>query len=129
LRAEPGSRFEVAAVRSVYERATELLHAFAHSDLAAIERLCADNVLVWGTDAPEVWQGKAALLAAFAGAYDLGVSWSADPTVGDDWVAGRVLFTLPTGEQLPARVTMVFRDGLLAHAHYSAPSGIEGAAE
>jgi ketosteroid isomerase-like protein len=105
------------------ERATALLAAFARSDLATIERLCADDVLLWGTDEGEVWAGRAAILEAFAGAFDLGVRWTAEPVARGDWVAGRVEFDLGDGTAVPARVSMVFRDGLLAHAHYSIAAG------
>jgi ketosteroid isomerase-like protein len=96
------------------EQATALLHAFARSDLAVISRLCAPDVLLLGTDEDERWEGRDTVLAAFAGAFDLEVAWVGEPTVRDDWVFGDVRF----GDQ-PARVTMVFRDGRLAHAHYS----------
>ena len=87
-------------------------------DLAAIDALCADDVLLWGTDEGELWEGKAAVLRSFDGAFDLGVRWAAEPAVRDGWVAGPVEFDVD-GAAVPARVTMVFRDGLLAHAHYS----------
>jgi SnoaL-like domain len=99
--------------------ATEVLNAFARSDVGAIDRLCAADVVVWGTDEGESWEGKDVLVDAFRGAFDLGVRWVDEPLARDDWVAGRVEFDLGDGSLVPARVTMVFRDGLLAHAHYS----------
>jgi hypothetical protein len=96
----------------------ELLQAFARSDLATIDRRCADDVLLWGTDADEVWEGKPAVLASFDGAYDLGVRWMGEPSSGEDWVAGNAEFSVD-GLTTACRVTMVFRDGLLVHAHYS----------
>ena len=101
------------------DRATALLHAFARSDLETIGALCAEDVLLVGTDAAEVWAGRTAVLEAFAGAFDLEVAWAGEPTRRDDWLFGDVIFGSPDGERQPARVTMVFRDGLLAHAHYS----------
>lgn len=101
------------------ETATEVLGAFAQSDVDAIERLCAPDVLVWGTDKGESWQGRQLLVDAFRGVFDLGVRWLGEPEAHDDWVAGEVEFELGDGTLVPARVTMVFRDGLLAHAHYS----------
>ena len=101
------------------ERATALLHAFARSDLEAIAALCADDVLLVGTDAGERWDGRSTVVSAFAGAYDHSVEWVGDPTVRDDWLFGDVVFGLPDGGRQSARVTMVFREGLLAHAHYS----------
>jgi hypothetical protein len=101
------------------ERATALLHAFARSDLEAIAALCAQDVLLVGTDAAERWDGRSAVVSAFAGAFDLSVEWVRDPTVRDDWLFGDVMFGLPDGGRQSARVTMVFREGLLAHAHYS----------
>jgi hypothetical protein len=47
------------------------------------------------------------------------VRWLGEPEAHDDWVAGEVEFELGDGTLVPARVTMVFREGLLAHAHYS----------
>lgn len=101
------------------EAATELLEAFARSDVDAIVRLCADDVLVWGTDDGESWEGVETLVDAFRGTFDLGVRWLDEPVSRDDWVAGRVEFEFGDGSTVPTRVTMVFRDGLLAHAHYS----------
>ena len=101
------------------KRATALLHAFARSDVEAIAALCAEDVLLVGTDADERWDGRSAVVAAFAGAYDLSVEWVGEPLECDDWLFGDVVFGLPDGERQAARVTMVFRDGLLAHAHYS----------
>jgi ketosteroid isomerase-like protein len=101
------------------ERATALLHAFARSDLTVIGELCAEDVLLVGTDTGELWHGRDAVVAAFAGAFDLTVEWVAEPVAGDGWLFGDVVFGLPDGRRQPARVTMVFRGGLLAHAHYS----------
>jgi ketosteroid isomerase-like protein len=101
------------------ERATALLHAFARSDVEAIAALCAEDVLLVGTDAGERWHGRETVASAFAGAFDLSVEWAGEPTVRDDWLFGDVVFGLPDGARQAARVTMVFRDGLLAHAHYS----------
>jgi ketosteroid isomerase-like protein len=102
----------------VRSEADDLLQAFARSDLPTIDRLCADDVLLWGTDAGEVWRGKSAVLAAFDGTFDLGVRWIGEPVVHDDWVAGDVEFSLDA-LRIPARVTMLFSDGRLVHAHYS----------
>lgn len=101
------------------DRATALLHAFARSDLEAIAALCTEDVLLVGTDAGELWRGRGTVVSAFAGAFDLSVEWVGDPTARDDWLFGDVVFGLPDGGRQAARVTMVFRDGLLAHAHYS----------
>jgi ketosteroid isomerase-like protein len=101
------------------ERATALLHAFARSDVEAIAALCAEDVLLVGTEAGERWDGRSAVVSAFVGAFDLSVEWVGEPVARDDWLFGDVVFRLPEGERQAARVTMVFRDGLLAHAHYS----------
>jgi len=103
----------------VRDAADELLHAFARSDLETIERLCAEDVLLVGTDRNELWQGRDSVLGAFAGAFDLDVRWLTEPVTGDDWLFGICTFTDEDDAEIPARVTMVFRDGLLAHAHYS----------
>ena len=99
--------------------ATELLHAFACSDLATIRRLCAEDVLLVGTDQGEHWHGRDAVLAAFSGAFDLVVRWTDEPVTADDWLFGTCVFTDQSQGEQQARVTMVFRDGLLVHAHYS----------
>jgi SnoaL-like protein len=104
------------------DAATAILHAFAHSDLDTIDRLCADDVLVWGTDVDEVWYGKQMVLAEFAGAFDILVRWVDEPVVRGAAVAGWAEFDEGEGEPLAVRVTMVFHEGLLTHAHYSIPA-------
>lgn len=101
------------------ERATAVLHALARSDIDALDRLCHDDVFIWGTDEGEVWHGKATVLSAFGGAYDLGVRWLGEPVSGAGWLAGTVEFTQQGQEPVRARVTMVFTGELLEHAHYS----------
>lgn len=101
------------------DSAGELLHAFARSDLQTIERLCAKDVLLVGTDRDEFWHGRDTVLTAFAGAFDFGVRWLTEPVAGDGWLFGACAFTGEHGVEIRARVTMVFRDGRLAHAHYS----------
>lgn len=101
------------------DAANEILHAFARSDLDTVRRLCAEDVLVVGTDRDELWQGRDSVLAAFADAFDLHVRWVTEPVSGDNWIFGVCAFTDEDDAEIPARVTMVFRDGLLAHAHYS----------
>jgi ketosteroid isomerase-like protein len=103
----------------VTDAAGELLRAFARSDLAAIRRLCAEDVLLVGTDEDELWHGRDAVLAAFDGAFDLDVRWDGEPVARDAWLFGACVFTDAGGTETRARVTTVFRDGLLAHAHYS----------
>jgi SnoaL-like domain len=105
----------------VIERATAVLHALARSDVEALDRLCRDDVLIWGTDEDEAWQGKAAVLRAFAGTYDLSVRWLGEPASGAGWVAGVVEFGQLGQDPVRSRVTMVFTGDLLAHAHYSVP--------
>lgn len=109
-------------------QATALLTAFATSDVDAIARLCAPDLLLWGTDDGEVWRGRDAVVRAFAGVFSLGVGWVGEPVAGEGWVAGDIRFT--EGDRvIPARVTMVFHEGLLAHAHYSvalAPAASDG---
>ena len=99
--------------------ASELLEAFAHSNLEVIARRCADDLVLWGTDEGESWVGKQEVLESFAGAFALGVRWLGEPVEGESWVAGFAEFALDDGSRVPVRVTMVFRNDLLAHAHYS----------
>jgi hypothetical protein len=109
----------------VIERATAVLHALARSDVDALDHLCHDEVFLWGTDEAEVWHGKAAVLSAFRGTYDLSVRWLGEPVGGDGWIAGEVEFSQPGEDPVRSRVSMVFDGDLLAHAHYSValPSG------
>jgi hypothetical protein len=106
---------------SVRELADSVLDAFARSDLDTAERLCAEDVVVYGTDADEVWHRRDALLRALDGMRELGLQarWQGDPVCGTDWVAGEAEFTLADGSTLPVRVSMVFADDRLTHAHYS----------
>jgi SnoaL-like domain len=107
---------------TVRESADAVITAFARSDLDAVERLCAKDVVVFGTDADEVWHDRASLASALDGMreLDLRVRWLGEPASGEDWVAGPAEFTLADGSRLPVRVSMVFADdGRLAHAHYS----------
>ena len=101
------------------DAAGELMQAFAISDLETIERLCREDVLLVGTDRDEFWLGRDTVLTAFAGAFNLRVRWLTAPVVGDGWLFGTCVFADGDGAETPTRVTMVFRDGLLAHAHYS----------
>jgi hypothetical protein len=103
----------------VIERATAVLHALARSDVETLDRLCHDDVLVWGTDEDEAWHGKAAVLRAFRGTYDLSVRWLGEPASGGSWVAGVVEFAERGQDPVRSRVTMVFTGDLLVHAHYS----------
>jgi hypothetical protein len=103
----------------VIEAATELLQAFARSDLEPIRRLCAEDVLLVGTDEGELWEGRSDLLDAVRGAFDLQAEWAGPPHLGSDWLYGDVVFRERDGSTTRVRVTMVFRGRLLAHAHYS----------
>jgi SnoaL-like domain len=103
----------------VTRAAAELLQAFATSDLDTIARLCRDDVLLVGTDRDEIWHGRDTVVTSFADAFELSVRWLTAPVVGDGWLFGTCLFADKDGTETPARVTMIFRDGLLAHAHYS----------
>jgi ketosteroid isomerase-like protein len=100
-------------------RADELIRALASSDLAAIDEICSDDILLWGTDVNEVWSSKAEVLEAFAGTFDLRVRWREEPVIKDSWLAGVVVFGQDGRHVMEARVTLVFREGLVAHAHYS----------
>lgn len=103
------------------ELASQLLEAFARSDLTVVERLCAEDVVVFGTDVGEVWHDRADLIAALdqMRELDLRVRWIAELTIRPGWVAGQAEFTFEDGSTLPVRVSMVFVDGRAVHAHYS----------
>jgi hypothetical protein len=101
---------------------TQLLQAFACSDLGALEELCGDHILLFGTDESERWHGKEAVLAAFeGGTYDLAVEWIGAPMIRGQAVVGEARFTTPDGATQDARVTLVFVDGRCVHGHYSVP--------
>jgi SnoaL-like domain len=107
---------------SVRESADAVLAAFARSDLEAVERLCAEDVVVFGTDVDEVWHDRDSLASALEGMgeFDLRARWLGEPASGENWVVGPAEFTLADGSTLPVRVSMVFETGgRLVHAHYS----------
>jgi hypothetical protein len=90
--------------------------------MEVIAELCAPDVVLIGTDTNERWQGRDAVLESLAGAFDLDAQWSSPPIIRDSWLFAEVAFTDGVGSTVHARVTMVFRGGLLAHAHYSVPA-------
>jgi len=106
-------------------RATRLLAAFAVGDLEAVESMCAEDVVVYGTDRGERWADRRSLLAALAPMRALGLSaeWLTPPTVGTDWVAGVALYKGTEMAPTEVRVTMAFTDELLTHGHFSAEVG------
>ena len=110
---------------SVGELADAVVAAFAASDLEAAERLCHEDVVVFGTDADEVWWDRDSLLAALDGMRELGLraSWVGERRLDDGWAAGFVRFTLQDGSTLDTRVSLVFVEGLLVLGHYSVPAG------
>lgn len=112
---------EAAGIRAL---AAALLEAMATSDLSTVESLCAEDVVVFGTDADEQWYYRTDLLGALDGMRDLGLeaSWEGDLVVRGNVAAGNAIYKLPGGSRLPTRVSMVFRDGLLSHAHFSLPA-------
>jgi len=101
------------------DTATAILKAFARSDLETIHQLCADDLLLVGTDGDEFWDGLPAVMSSFGGAYDLDVEWIDRPTTRGDWLFGGAVFTETDGSKLPVRVTMIFAEDKLTHAHYS----------
>jgi SnoaL-like domain len=105
-------------------QADRLLAALAQVDLAAVDAACADDVVVFGTDVGEEWSDRGSLLAALEPMRALGLRarWRGEPLARGCWVAGDAEFLLPDGTRVGVRVTMVFAEGLLAHAHYSIPA-------
>jgi SnoaL-like domain len=110
---------------TVRESADAVLAAFARSDLDAVKRLCAEDVVVFGTDVDEVWHDRRALAGALDGMreLDLRVRWLEYPAAGEDWLAGPAEFTLGDGSTLAVRVSMIFDGARLVHAHYSVAVG------
>ncbi len=106
-------------------RATRLLAAFAASDLALVESMCAEDVVVYGTDRGERWEDRRSLLAALEPMRALGLSaeWTVAPAVGTDWVTGVALYKGAEMDPTEVRVTMVFAADLLVHGHFSAEVG------
>jgi hypothetical protein len=101
--------------------ADAVLQAFARSDLEAAEKLCTEDVVVFGTDAGEVWHDRPSLLSALDGMRQLGLEarWAEEPVCSAGWAAGAVEFRCRDGSILPVRVSMVFAGQRLVHAHYS----------
>jgi hypothetical protein len=105
-------------------RATRLLTAFAASDLETVESMCAEGVVVYGTDRGERWDDRRSLLAALEPMRALGLSaaWTEPPAVGEGWVAGVALYKGTSMDPTEVRVTMAFEGELLAHGHFSVES-------
>jgi hypothetical protein len=101
--------------------ATDLLHALAASDLDRVSAMCAPDVLLYGTDEGERWDRRDELLRALEAmrSLQLRADWSGPPAAGFDWVAGVALYTSPSMAPTAVRITMVFRDALLVHGHFS----------
>lgn len=101
--------------------AFRLLDALARSELEVVEPLCAEDVVVFGTEANEVWHDRLGLLSVLDGMRDLELRarWIGEPAAGPGWVAGPAEFTFKDGSMLPVRVSMIFAHGRLVHAHYS----------
>jgi len=114
---------------SVLETATEVLDVFARSDIERARALCAEELLLFGTDVGEVWHDRESFLEALEAMRELGLSarWRETPIVADGWVAGEAEFTFPDGRTLPVRVTLVFADGSLVHGHYSLAADVADA--
>jgi len=106
---------------TLIERATELLRALATSDLERVAALCTSDVLVYGTDGGERWGRRDELLQALdtMRALQLQAAWTEPPAAGVDWVAGVATYTSPTMAPTAVRITMVFRDALMIHGHFS----------
>lgn len=104
------------------DAAARLLSAFAESDLDRLRAQCREDVVVFGTDRGERWDGLASLLPALDGMRALGLRarW-ADPVVcGAGWVAGVASYSGSGMDPTDVRVTFAFDgDGRLAHAHFS----------
>ena len=114
---------------TLVELSSEVLDVFARSEIERARELCLEDVLIFGTDVGERWSDRESFLAALDDMRELGLGarWQETPAGGPDWVAGTAEFTLRDGTILPARVTMLFSQGKLAHAHYSFAGGEAGA--
>lgn len=107
------------------ERAMRLLPALASSDLATVQELTAEDVVLFGTDEAERWESRASLLDALAEMRSLGLraEWADDVVIGPGWAAGTAIYTFPDGAKLRTRVSFVFDQGVLVHGHFSVAHG------
>lgn len=110
-----------------------LYDAFAGRDPQPFADALADDCLVVGTDTGEWFDGVATfsdvLRAQFGQMHELGlrITGSGSPRVGSvgngSWIADRATITMPSGDSMPLRVTMVLaeEDGRLRikHQHVS----------
>jgi len=105
----------------VHHLASALLEAFSTSDLREVEARCRQDVVVFGTDQNEQWFSRDDLLRALDDMRDAGLSarWSLTPICHRNWAAGTALYHMHDGSEVPVRVSMMFEDSLLAHAHFS----------
>jgi hypothetical protein len=112
-------------VTTELERAICLLPALASSDLSAVAELTAEHVVLFGTEAHERWESRAALLEALDQMRPLGLraEWATDLVARHGWVAGTAIYTFPDGRTLATRVSFVFDQGLLVHGHFSVAQG------
>jgi len=111
---------------SLVEKATEVLDVLARSEIERARALCAEDVVLFGTDVGELWRDRETFLAALDDIRALGLSarWREPPASGHDWVAGEAEFSFPDGTSLPVRVTLIFVGGRLVHGHYSVASEV-----
>lgn len=105
----------------VNQLASALLEVFSTSDLRGVEARCRQDVVVFGTDEDEQWFSRDDLLQALDDMRDAGsrARWSLTPICHGNWAAGTALYHMPDGSEVPVRVSMVFEDSFLAHAHFS----------
>jgi hypothetical protein len=103
-------------------RAERLLATFAGSDLDALRDLCREDVVVFGTDRGERWDGLGVLLPALDGMRALGLRacWTEPVIMRPGWIAGVATYSGAAMAPTDVRVTFAFdADGRLAHAHFS----------
>jgi hypothetical protein len=102
-------------------RGTELLQALAASDLDSVRRMCAERIVMYGTDTGERWDDLESLCVALDEMRSLGLTarWAEPPACGENWLAGLAIYRSDDGPPVLTRVSIVFENGLAVHGHFS----------
>ena len=101
--------------------ADEVLVALTSGNLEDVRRLCAPNIVLYGTDEGERWSDLDSLCDALVGlrAYGFSARWPEEPAAGKNWVAGVAIFHMGDGPEILTRVSLIFDGAVLTHGHFS----------
>jgi hypothetical protein len=111
--------------------AKRLLISFATCDLPTVRRLCAPDVVIYGTEQGEYWDNLDEFCVALEAMRALGLAarWKERPVDRGGWIAGVAIYTTPGQGDVPVRVTLILQGAKVVHGHFSivrmtAPAGV-----